>query len=188
MDITQVLQTAAAGDSAARTKLIQVAYDDLRRLAASKMANERQDHTLSSTALVHEVSMKMLNDSRLPTENRGQFFAYASTAMRNLLIDHARTKGRQKRGGDRQKFSFEEALVACDEQRDDLLALDEALEALAELQPRKAQVVEMRYFGGMSNQEIAVALEISLATVKRDWEVAKTWLLMQLLQGESSGD
>ncbi|EMI40747.1 ECF subfamily RNA polymerase sigma-24 factor [Rhodopirellula sp. SWK7] len=127
------------------------------------------------------MSMKLLDDSRVPTESRGQFFAYASKAMRNLLIDHARTKGRQKRGGDRQKFSFDEALVACDEQRDDFLALNSALEKLAELEPRKAQVVEMRYFGGLSNQEIASALETSLATVKRDWEVARTWLLKTLM-------
>ncbi|MDA8744815.1 sigma-70 family RNA polymerase sigma factor [Rubripirellula amarantea] len=181
MDLTQILTAANAGDAEARSQLIQAAYNDLRQLAAGKMANERQDHTLSSTALVHEVSMKLLDDSRVPTESRGQFFAYASKAMRNLLIDHARTKGRQKRGGDRQKFSFDEALVACDEQRDEFLALNSALEKLAELEPRKAQVVEMRYFGGLSNQEIASALETSLATVKRDWEVARTWLLKTLM-------
>ncbi|WP_044257247.1 sigma-70 family RNA polymerase sigma factor [Rhodopirellula sp. SWK7] len=181
MDLTQILSAANSGDAEARSQLIQAAYNDLRQLAAGKMANERQDHTLSSTALVHEVSMKLLDDSRVPTESRGQFFAYASKAMRNLLIDHARTKGRQKRGGDRQKFSFDEALVACDEQRDDFLALNSALEKLAELEPRKAQVVEMRYFGGLSNQEIASALETSLATVKRDWEVARTWLLKTLM-------
>ncbi len=181
MDLTQILSAANSGDAEARSQLIQAAYNDLRQLAARKMANERLDHTLSSTALVHEVSMKLLDDSRVPTESRGQFFAYASKAMRNLLIDHARTKGRQKRGGDRQKFSFDEALVACDEQRDDFLALNSALEKLAELEPRKAQVVEMRYFGGLSNQEIASALETSLATVKRDWEVARTWLLKTLM-------
>lgn len=186
MDITQILQTAAKGDPEARASLIQAAYEDLRKLAAGKMANERQNHTLTSTALVHEVSMKLLNDSHVPTASRGQFFAYASKAMRNLLIDHARTRGRQKRGGDREKFSFDEAMVACEEQRDEFLALNDALETLADVEPRKAQVVEMRYFGGMSNQEIASALEISLATVKRDWEVAKVWLLRQLLQGDTS--
>ena len=186
LDLTQILRSASTGDPDARARVIQAAYDDLRELAAGKMSGERQNHTLTSTALVHEVSMKMLNDSRVPTESRGQFFAYASKAMRNLLIDHARNRGRQKRGGDRQKFSLEEAMIACDEQRDEFLALNDALESLADLEPRKAQVVEMRYFGGMSNQEIASALDISLATVKRDWEVAKTWLLRQLLQKDSS--
>ncbi len=180
MDITQKLRQAREGDRDARANLIEAAYDDLRRLAMGKMADEQQNHTLTSTALVHEVSMKMLDDSHVPMASRGQFFAYASKAMRNFLIDHARTRGRQKRGGDRKKFSFEEAMVACHEQRDEFLALNEALTALAELEPRKAQVVEMRYFGGMSNQEIASTLEISLATVKRDWEVAKAWLLRQL--------
>lgn len=186
MDRSQVLKTAVEGDHNARAKLIEAAYNDLRQLAAGKMARERQDHTLTSTALVNEVSMKMLNDSQVPTESRGQFFAYASKAMRNPLIDHARTKGRQKRGGDRQQFAFEEAMVACEEQRGEFLALNDALESLAEWEPRKAQVVEMRYFGGMSNQEIANALDTSLATVKRDWEVARTWLLRKLLQGDSS--
>lgn len=188
MDITQILKTAEEGDPEARANLVQAAYDDLRKLAAGKMAQERLDHTLTSTALVNEVSMRILNDSRVPTESRGQFFAYASKAMRNLLIDHARSKGRQKRGGGRQRFSFEEALVACEEQSEDFLALNDALESLAEMEPRKAQVVEMRYFGGMSNQEIADALGTSLATVKRDWEVARTWLLRQLMQEESAQD
>lgn len=185
MDITQILQQAESGDPSARADLIRAAYDDLRKLAAAKMADEKMNHTLTSTALVHEVSLKMLNDSQLPLTNRNQFFAYASKAMRHFLIDHARTKGRQKRGGDRNKFSFEEAMIACQEQRDDILALNDALEALAEVDPRKAQLVEMRYFGGMSNQEIADALNISLATIKRDWLVAKTWLLNELRKADS---
>ena len=189
MDFTQILHSAESGDASARAKLIQAAYDDLRQMAAGKMADQRQNHTLTSTALVHEVSMKMLAESQLPATSRQQFFAYASTAMRNLLIDHARTKGRQKRGGDRKQMSFEDAITASAEQRDDLLALDDALQALAELDPRKAQLVEMRYFGGLSNAEIAEALEISLATVKRDWTVAKAWLLKELREtSESSND
>ncbi len=183
MDLTLELQRAERGDREARAKIIQAAYEDLRKLAAAKMSDQRLDHTLTSTALVHEVSIKILDDSQVPVANRGQFFAYASKAMRNVLIDHARTRGRQKRGGDRSRFTFDEAVIACREQRDDLLALNDALESLAEIDPRKAQVVEMRYFGGMSNQEIAEALETSLATVKRDWTVAKTWLMRELIQG-----
>lgn len=188
MDFTQILQQAEAGNQSARADLIEAAYEELRKLAAAKMSDERMNHTLTSTALVHEVSIRMLDDSCVPTESRGQFFAYASKAMRNLLIDHARTKGRQKRGGDRRGFSFDEAMVACREQSEDLLALNDALEALAELEPRKAQVVELKYFGGMSNQEAADALGISLATVKRDWEVAKAWLLRELLQQSENGE
>ena len=136
MDITQILQSADAGDSTARSELIQAVYHDLRQMAAGKMASERQDHTLSATALVHEVSMKILSDADVPTENRGQFFAYASKAMRNFLVDHARTRGRQKRGGDRKRVMVEEAMIACEQQSEDLLALNEAIDALAKLQPQ----------------------------------------------------
>ncbi|MCH5375745.1 MAG: ECF-type sigma factor, partial [Planctomycetes bacterium] len=179
--MTQILQQAEAGDADARARLIQAAYDDLRQMASARMTDERQNHTLTSTALVHEVSMKLLTDSQLPVANRGQFFSYASKAMRHFLIDYARTRGRQKRGGNRNKLSFDEALVASLEQRDELLALNDALEELAEIDPRKAQLVEMKYFGGLSNQDIAESLDISLATVKRDWTVAKAWLLKELL-------
>ena len=182
MDLTQILQLAHDGDQDARANAIQAAYDDLRKLAAARMSDERQDHTLTATALVHEVSLKILGDNQVPVASRGQFFAYASKAMRNLLIDHARTKGRQKRGGDRQKFVFDEALVACQEQKNEFLALNDAIDELSEIEPRKAQVVEMRYFGGMSNQEIASTLKTSLATVKRDWTIAKTWLMLELMQ------
>lgn len=181
MNLTEILQTAEAGDSDARAALVQAAYEDLRRIAAAKMAAERQDHTLSATALVHEVSMRILSDANVPAESRGQFFAYASRAMRNYLIDHARTRGRQKRGGDRKKVLIEEATIASAHQSEDLLALNEALDQLTELEPRKAQVVEMRYFGGLSLQEVADALDVSIATVKRDWDVAKMWLMGQLV-------
>ena len=185
MDFTELLRRANEGDTEARAEAIASAYDRLRELAVAKMSDERQDHTLTSTALVHEVSLKLLHDADVPTASRGQFLAFASKAMRNYLIDHARTKGRQKRGGIRRRHSFEEAMVASNEQRDDFLALNAALEVLAKIEPRKAQVVEMRYFGGLSNQEIADALGTSLATVKRDWAVAKTWLQKTLSQSET---
>lgn len=189
MDFTQILEQAESGDPSARSELIQAAYDELRQMAAARMANERQDHTLTSTALVHEVSMKLLCESRIPVSNRGQFLAYASKAMRNFLIDHARTRGRQKRGGAHRRFSFDEAMIACHEQRDDFLALDEALESLAQIDARKAQLVEMRYYGGMSNNQIASVLQISVATIKRDWAVARAWLLTELRgHSDSSGD
>lgn len=188
MNLTEILQQAEAGDASARARLIQASYEELRHLAGAKMTDERADHTLTSTALVHEVSMKILTDSKLPVTNRGQFFAYASKAMRHFLIDYARARGRRKRGGGRYKFSFEEALVAVREHPDELLALDEALEELGQFDPRKAELVDMKYFGGLSNQEIADALKISLATVKRDWMVAKLWLLNKLRAEPDEGD
>ena len=140
MDFTELLRRANEGDTEARAEAIASAYDRLRELAVAKMSDERQDHTLTSTALVHEVSLKLLHDADVPTASRGQFLAFASKAMRNYLIDHARTKGRQKRGGIRRRHSFEEAMVASNEQRDDFLALNAALEVLAKIEPRKAQV------------------------------------------------
>lgn len=180
MDITQILKSAADGDPEAKGKVIEVAYDRLRMMAARQMGNERQDHTLTATALVHEVSAKFLDDNKALPTDRAAFLGFAATAMRNLLVDHARSKGRQKRGGDRKKLAFEEALVAAEEQSEDFLALHIAIEDLAKEEPRKAKVVELRYFGGLSNQQVADALDISVATVKRDWEVARTWLLHEL--------
>lgn len=180
LDLTGLLQAAKSGNAEARANLIQAVYEDLRQLAAGKMNSQPPDHTLTSTALVHEVSMRLLGDNQIPGEDRGQFFAYAAKAMRNFLVDHARRRGSRRRGGDCQKFSLDEAMVACEEQRDEFLALHEALERLAEFDTRKARVVEMRYFGGLSNPEVAAALEISEATVKRDWDLARTWLLHRL--------
>ena len=188
MDLTKLLQRANEGDEEARGNAIAAAYDRLRELATAKMLDERQDHTLTSTALVHEVSLKLLDESQVPMASRSQFLAYASKAMRNYLIDHARTKGRQKRGGDRKRYSFDEAMRASKEQRDDFLALNDALEVFAQIDPRKAQLVEMRYFGGLSNQEIADVLKTSLATVKRDWTVAKAWLQKTLSEDSDPED
>ena len=180
MELTQILQLAEAGDEDARAEIIRAAYADLRQLAGAKMRSERQNHTLSATALVHEVSVKLLNETSLPATGRAQFLAYAAKAMRNLLIDHARTRGRQKRGGDKKKVSFEDALSASQDRNLEFLALNDALDSLAQIDPRKAQVVEMRYFGGLSIQETAEVLCVSVATVKRDWDVAKTWLRREL--------
>lgn len=180
MNFTRLLKQASSGDSDARADLIKAAYEDLRRIAEFQMSNEQHNHTLSATALVHEVAIKLLGNTDLPDESRAQFLAYASKAMRNLLVDYARTRGRQKRGGDMKKLPLQDAFVASQEQSEDLLALDSALERLAEIDPRKVNVIEMRYFGGLSIEETAVALNISPATVKRDWEVAKTWLSREL--------
>ena len=183
MDLTQLLQRANAGNDDARAEIVQLAYDDLRRLATAYMKRERQDHSLGATALVNEVAMRLLGDGEVPEQNRDQFLAFVAKAMRNLLIDHARTKGRQKRGGDRERVAFEDAVAASVSQSEDLLELNDALTRLSEVDPRKAKVVEMRYFGGMTIPEVAAALQISPATVKRDWEVARTWLYNEMQSG-----
>ncbi|MCA9213168.1 MAG: sigma-70 family RNA polymerase sigma factor [Planctomycetales bacterium] len=155
MDLTQILESANSGDDDARLQLIQAAYDELKRIATARMRNQRLDHTLGATAMVNEAALKRLNETNLGVENSPLFFAYVSRAMRNLLIDHARAKGRQKRCGERNELTLDEAVVACENQSEDFLALNDALDRFAELKPRCAQVVEMRYFGGMSNQEVA---------------------------------
>ncbi|MEZ6117646.1 MAG: ECF-type sigma factor [Pirellulaceae bacterium] len=180
MNLTEILISANSGDSTARAELIDIAYQDLKKLATAKMRGQRLDHTLTATALVNEVTLKLLQESQLEAKTGKQFYAFASTAMRNYLIDHARGKARYKRGGKLGRFSFDEAVLACETQSAELLALNDALDALGRIEPRKAQVVEMRYFGGMSNDEVAEALQISIATVKRDWTVAKSWLICEL--------
>lgn len=160
-------------------------YDQLRALAAAHMRDERPDHTLTATALVHEVSLKLLEGVNVKAANQGQFLALAAKAMRNLLIDHARARGRQKRGGDQERLTLDESLAACQERNQELIDLDEALERFSKIDSRKGQVVELRYFGGLSVEETAEILEVSPATIKRDWEVAKAWLLREL-QSESA--
>jgi len=185
MSLEQLLERACQGDSHARCELIQATYDQLRAMAAAHMRGERPDHTLTATALVHEVSLQLLNAQAVTASNHGQFLALAAKAMRNLLIDHARARGRQKRGGDMQPLTLDESLMACDQRSQELVDLDEALERLGQLDGRKSQVVELRYFGGLSIDETAEILNVSPATVKRDWEVAKAWLLREL-QSESA--
>jgi RNA polymerase sigma-70 factor, ECF subfamily len=185
MNVTQLLERATQGDSDARGELIRATYDQLKVLAAARMRDERPDHTLTATALVHEVSLELLAQSNLSAKNQGQFLALAAKAMRNLLVDYARARGRQKRGGGRHKLTLEEDLVACEERDQDVLDLDEALERFAQLDARKSQVVELRYFGGLSIDQTAEVLGTSPATVKRDWEVARAWLLREL-RSESS--
>lgn len=186
MDFSQLLIRAGQGDRAARDQLIGVAYDDLRALAGAQMRDQPPHHTLTATALVHEVSAKLLEKSGAPRGlNRGQFFAYVATAMRRTLVDHARAKAQQKRGGGRSPLQLDEAMVAAEQQPEALVQLHEALDRFAEFDPRRCKVVEMRYFGGMSICETAEALGLSPATVKRDWEVARLWLLRELQQGEA---
>ena len=180
MNLEPLLERACRGDARARGELIQVTYDQLRALASAHMRSERPDHTLTATALVHEVSLQLLEGAAVRASNHGQFLALAAKAMRNLLIDHARSRGRQKRGGDYEKLPLDESLAASNERDNDLVELNEAIERFSQLDARKAQVVELRYFGGLTVEETANILNVSPATVKRDWDVARAWLLREL--------
>jgi RNA polymerase sigma factor (TIGR02999 family) len=180
MDLSQLLQQARQGNQEARSNLVRLAYVDLQRIARQRIKRQRPGHTLTATALVHEVTIRLLEKSHVPCGDSNAFLSYVATAMRRVLIDHARGRNRVKRGGGGEKIQLTEALTAAEQQPDELLALDEALQRLAEIDPRRARVVEMRYFAGMEIDEIATALSVSAATVKRDWQVARLWLAREL--------
>jgi RNA polymerase sigma-70 factor, ECF subfamily len=175
-DITRLLSELSGGDPQAASKLIPVVYNELRHLAAGYMRRERPDHTLQPTALVHEAYMKLLAQRSVDWQGRAHFFGVAAQLMRRILIDHARSHLRQKRGGEHPKVSLDEALVFSEQQSGEILAVDESLKRLEQLDPRQARVVELRFFGGLSVEETAEVLKVSAKTVKRDWSVARAWL------------
>jgi len=150
------------------------------------MAGERAGHTLQTSALVNEAYLRLIDITQVHWQNRAHFFAMAARTMRRILVDSARARGNQRRGGDVVKVALDDALVVGTDRRDDLVALDEALERLGAVYPRQAQVVELRYFGGLTLEETAAALDISTDTVKRDWRFAKLWLLRELSGGPSA--
>ena len=174
--VTHLLARWSGGDLNAREALIPLVYDELRRLARSFLARQRSDHTLQSTALVHEAYMRMVGYTSVNFENRGHFFAVAAQLMRRILVDHARKHNAAKRGGKNVTLALDEALAAPAGSEIDVAALDNALNTLAELDPRQANIVEMRFFAGLSIDETAKVLGISPATVKREWTTARTWL------------
>jgi RNA polymerase sigma factor (TIGR02999 family) len=178
--VTRLLLAWGQGDEAALAQLLPVVHDELRRLARRHMGHERPGHTLQATALVNEAYMRLIDVKQVQWQNRTHFFAMSSRLMRRILVDFARSRHYQKRGGGAQKVTFDEALVVSDERGGNLLALDDALVALAVVDPRKNQVVEMRFFGGLSVEETAEALHVSVDTVMRDWQLAKAWLLREL--------
>ncbi len=179
-EVTLLLSALTRGDDGAATKLIPVVYDELRRLAGSYLRRERVDHTLQATALVHEAYLKLVEQRSVDWQSRAHFFGVAAQLMRRILIDHARGHTRQKRGGEQRKVSLDEAFVFSEKQADELLAVDDSLNRLAEIDPRQARVVELRFFGGLSVEEAAEVLGVSPKTVKRDWSVAKAWLYADL--------
>ena len=183
--ITRLLVDWRGGDQTALEQLIPLVHDELRRLARRHMAHERVGHTLQATALVNEAFVRLIDVRQVKWQDRAHFFAMSSRLMRRILVDFARSKGYQKRGGGAQKVSFDEGLIVTREPGQDLVALDDALDALAAFDARKAQVVEMRFFGGLSVEETAEALNVSVDTVMRDWKLAKAWLLRELKQSSA---
>ena len=179
-DITQALADLTAGDPEALDRLLPVVYEQLRDIARREMRRERPDHTLDATALVHEAYLKLVELERINWESRAHFFGAAARAMRRILISYARMKKAEKRGAGAEHVSLDDAIVLARDRPDRLLALDEALERLAERDERQARVVECRYFAGMSVEETGTALGISPATVKRDWTLARAWLNREL--------
>ena len=161
-------------------ELLPLVYKELRRLAAHFLKQERSDHTLQPTALVHEAYLRLLDQKNISLQNRAQFFALAAQTMRRILVDYARSHHRQKRGGYQTRIVLDDAIGLSQERAADLLALDDALNMLGQLYPRKSQVVELRYFGGLSVEETAEVLDVSRKTVMRDWDLAKAWLYQEL--------
>jgi RNA polymerase sigma-70 factor, ECF subfamily len=181
-EITQLLIDWSNGDQSAFATLLPLVYDELRRLAHHYMRNERAGHTLQTADLVHEAYLRLVDYKRIQWQKRAHFFAIAAQVMRRILIERARARGRDKRGGGARKVSLDEGAVLSQERSLELLALNEALTRLAAIDPRKAQVVEMRFFGGLSNEEIAEVLQVSPNTVIRDWNFAEAWLRREMSQ------
>jgi RNA polymerase sigma factor (TIGR02999 family) len=174
--VTQLLMAWSEGDQSALETLTPLVHEELRRLAHHYMKGERPGHTLQTTALVNEAYLKLIDQKRVKFENRTQFFALAATLMRHILVDHARDRQSLKRGGGALKVSLEKALIVCADRDEDLVALDDALVRLATVDVRKSKVVELRFFGGLSVEETAAALDVSAVTVMREWRMAKAWL------------
>ncbi len=179
--ITMLLHEWKNGKKEAFDELFPFVFDELKRRASAYLINERQGHTLQTTALVNEAYMKLFDKNELEYEDRNHFFAIAANAMRRILVDYARTRKREKRGGKDENLPLDEArYISAEEKSVDLAALDEALNELAKFDERQAKVVELKYFGGMTNEETAEVLGISNVTVRRDWNMAKAWLHQQI--------
>jgi RNA polymerase sigma factor (TIGR02999 family) len=179
---TELLRAWGRGDADAFDRLVPLVHVELRRLARRYMARERRDHTLQATALVNEAYLRLIEIRQMQWRDRAHFFAMAARVMRRILVDMARARRNRKRGGDVQKLSLDEAVIVPNEPAWDLVALDDALAALEAAYPRKGEVVELRFFGGLSLDETAEALRVSPDTVKRDWRFAKLWLLRELIR------
>lgn len=185
-EITALLSRLRQGDREAFNELMPFVYEEMRRLAARLMRRERESHTLQATALAHEAYLRLLGTREVSWENRAHFFGVAARAMRRILVEHARGKARRKRGGGRQRVTLDEVSSPGVISPLDLLALDESLNALATLDPRKARVVELLYFGGLTRAEAAEVLGVTRKTVTRDWQFARRWLIREMSRGRAS--
>jgi RNA polymerase sigma factor (TIGR02999 family) len=182
-DVTQVLRDLSDGDGEAPARLMPLVYKELRRLSQAYLQGERPDHTLQATALVHEAYIRLVDWKNVSWQNRAHFFAVAAQVMRRILVDHARERNAEKRGGGTTKLSLDEAISFAQEKEVDLVALDDALQTLALLDDGQSRIVELRFFGGLTIEETAEALRISPATVKREWTLAKAWLHKTIVRG-----
>jgi RNA polymerase sigma factor (TIGR02999 family) len=178
-EVTRLLIAWRQGEPAALDELVPLVYDELRRIAAHYLRGERRGHTLQTSALVNEAFLRLI-DQTVDWRNRAQFFGIAARLMRQILVDHARHRGRTKRGGEQVQVALDEALDVAQTRDADLVALDEALTALAQFDPQQSRVVELRYFGGLTIAETAEVLGVSDSTVEREWNLARTWLLREL--------
>jgi RNA polymerase sigma factor (TIGR02999 family) len=194
-DVTQILNAIEEGDPRAAEQLLPLVYDELRKLAAQKLAQEKPGQTLQATALVHEAYLRLVansecqaGESSTPWNSRGHFFAAAAEAMRRILVEQARRKGRSKHGGDRKRVALEEALSIAETPSDDLVALDEALTQFELIDPEAARLVKLRYFAGLTMPEAAQVLGLSLRSAERNWTYARTWLLRNLSQMDTADE
>ena len=185
-EITELLAEWRDGNQSALDELYPLVYNELHRLARRYMSRERKGHTLQTTALINEAYVRLVDQKNVQWANRSHFFAISAQIMRRILIDHARRYGYAKRGGGAKQVSLEEVAAIVPEQGRELIRLDEALKSLAERDPRRSQVVELRYFGGLNNEEIAGVLNVSQNTVTRDWNMARAWLYQQLSENSAN--
>jgi RNA polymerase sigma-70 factor, ECF subfamily len=186
-DVTRLLQAWGAGDEGALERLAPLVYQELRQRARRYMANERSGHTLQTTALVNEVYLRLVHTPQRNWENRRHFFAVCAQLMRRILVDFARARNCQKRGGGKRELALDEALNVCNEYPAEIVAVDEALKNLAAVDTRKSRVVELRFFGGLSVDETAEVMDVSPETVIRDWKLAKVWLMREITGSKQSG-
>jgi len=182
-DVTQLLAQVAEGDAAAVNLLLPVVYNELRRLAGSYLQRERAGHTLQATALVHEAWLRLVDQTRVEWKNRAHFFGVAAQMMRRILVDHARAHVAEKRGAGIAHVSLDDSVEVSSERHAELIAIDEALTELARIDPMKSRIVELRFFGGLSVEEVAAVLNSSTATVNRHWRMARAWLYTHISGG-----
>lgn len=183
-EVTEILREWSDGNRNAPDRLMPLVYDELKRLARQRMAGERDANTLQPTALVHEAFVRLVDQTRVSWQNRAHFFGVAASMMRRVLIDHARAHATDKRGGAAVRLSLDDVQAPLAQRASDLVALDEALARLAEMDERKSRIVEMRFFGGLTEEEIATVLDLSRRTVLREWKTARLWLYRELSRAE----